>query len=149
MIPLAGLALALPVLGEGPQVLSLQVVGTDQPVVAEWVGQGRLSLQNDANRWQGDFHTEPLRFLQLRLWEGEQSLWEGTVPLPDQRAEILSFRVIDQTPGRPRHAVRVAAAGPLPVVAGVEGEFFLAALWGLFVLAWLVGGLRIRARNAP
>jgi hypothetical protein len=144
MLLLVGLGWGLPVLGEGPQQLSLQVVGSDQPVVAEWVGQGRLTLENQANAWSGEIHTEPLRFLQLRLWEGDQSLWEGTVPLTDQRAEILSFRVVDQAPGRPRRVERVGAAGPLPTVGGMEGASVLTGLWALLLLAWLVGGLRLR-----
>lgn len=148
MIFWVGLALAAPVLGEGPQSLSLQVVGTDQPVVAEWIGRGRLTLENQANAWTGEIHTEPLRFLQLRLWEGENSLWEGTIPLPDQRAEILSFRVVDQVPGRPRSIERVAATGPLPPVAGMEGGTALAGLWaGLLLGGLLVGGV-LRRRSS-
>lgn len=135
----------MPVLGEGAQEVRLQVTGTDQPVIAEWVGQGRLNLENQANIWEGAFHLEPQRFLQLRLLEGDKMLWEGTVPLTDQRAEVLSFRLRDQTPSRPRSLERVAAAGPLPQVAGVEGETGILAIWSVFLLMWLVGGLRLRS----
>ena len=142
-----GLVQAMPVLGEGSQLLSIQVVGTDQPVTAEWVDHGSLTLENHANLWQGEFHTDPLRFLQLRLWEGKQPLWEGTIPLPDQRAEVLSFRVLDQTPNRARSAERVAAAGPLPVVGGMEGGAALAGVWAVLVLAGLVAGLRLQPQQ--
>lgn len=139
-------AQALPVLGDGPALYSLQVWDTDQQIRAEVQGEGSFLLEKRSNAWEGEIHGAPRRFLQLRLWENEKSLWEGTIPLSDQQAETLSFRVLDAAPGRPRRIERVAAASPLPSVGGVEGRGVFAFFWAGLMLVAVALGVRNRLR---
>jgi hypothetical protein len=147
MIFWAAIAYAVPMLGEGPSVCRLQVWDTDQQIRAEIPGEGSFLLEKKDNAWEGEIHGEPRRFLQLRFWEGEKSLWEGTIPLTDSQSETLSFRVIDQAPGRPRHLARVASAAPLPSVGGLEGRGVFAIAWALLMGVAAAVGLRRNLRG--
>ena len=142
MLVVIALSYAMPVMGEGPRCWRLQVWDSDRQIKAEIQSQGSLLLEKNANAWEGEFCGEPLRFLQLHLWEDEKSLWEGTLPVADVKSETFSFRVIDQAPGRPRHIERVAAAAPLPMVGNVEGRGVFAIAWAAMMLVAVIVGLR-------
>lgn len=118
------------------QHIFIQVAGSDQPIRAEWVGEESLELRSGRDAWEGAFlREEPRRFLPLRLWQGRQMLWEGTVPLADQHAESLAFRLVDRGSGR--QLERVASVAPLPVVGSAGPQAAVAWLWGAFLLIYL------------
>lgn len=136
-------ALALPRLGEGAQCVRVQLAGADQAIRAEWVGLGSLDLASGRDAWEGEFCTEPSRFLPLRLWQGSRLLWEGTVPLADTHSENVAFRMEARDGGR--KVVRVATVAPLPVVGSAGPSAAVAWVWGAFVLAFL--GILLRRRG--
>ena len=148
LLTLAAPALAIPSLGEGAQQVTVQVVGTDQPVIAEWVGVGRLPLAKELSTWEGNFHSEPSRFLQLRIWEMGALLWEGTLFLTDQQADTFCFRVVDLPP---RTLLRVATIAPPPKIGSMPMDGF-GMIWAITVLLTVLGagvlGLLQRRRGA-
>ena len=138
-------ALAIPSLGEGSQQITVQVVGTDQPVIAEWVGVGRMPLAKELSTWEGNFHSEPSRFLQMRIWELGTLLWEGTLFLTDQHADTFCFRVVDLPP---RTLLRVATIAPPPKIGSMPMDGF-GMIWAIAVLLVVlgVGGLGFLQRR--
>ena len=126
-------ARALPTLGDGPQQITIQITGTDQPVVVERVGVGRLTLSKELHTWEGQFRGDPARFLQLRVWEGTTSLWEGTLFLTDQYADTFCFRVVDLPP---RTLLRVATIAPPPKIGSLPMDGF-GMTRGIAVLAFV------------
>ena len=127
-------AQAVPSLGEGAQQVTIQITGTDQPVVVERVGVGRLPLSKELSTWEGQFRGDPARFLQLRVWEGTAVLWEGTLFLTDQYADTFCFRVVDLPP---RTLLRVATVAPPPKIGSLPMDGF-GMTRGIAALAFVV-----------
>lgn len=107
------------------------------------MGLGSLDLSSGRDAWEGEFASEPRRFLPLRLWQGSRLLWEGTVPLADQHAETLAFRVVERDGSRV--VERVASVAPLPIVGTAGPQAAVAWVWGFFVLIYL--GILLRRKG--